>query len=309
MTPEILAILRAPFPPGCIGKLPKVSCKDCAKRSCTKPDHKPSRCKVCHAWITPSHVDLDFVGHADTTDRLLTADPGWTWEPLGWTEDGMPLVKKGLGGEWTMWIRLTVAGVTRLGVGSVAAGAYDAEKQLIGDAIRNAAMRFGVALDLWAKGDLESSLADATDEPGVPKAAKATKAAAKAAPAPPPAHVDPDTGEVKATRRRPPPAIPPGAMAPPTPAKATADTGPLPPEDDAFPMPEPRTPEVMASDEQHREVVTAMRLVPPERRAAFMKQWSTAGIPSNGDVIHFTAAHANQVQELVADFLAVDVNA
>jgi hypothetical protein len=48
-----------------------------------------------------------------------------------------------------LWIRLTVCGVTRLGVGD-----GKNMKERIGDAIRNAAMRFGVALDLWAKENL-----------------------------------------------------------------------------------------------------------------------------------------------------------
>ena len=48
-----------------------------------------------------------------------------------------------------LWIRLTVAGVTRIGVGD-----GKSMKEIIGDAIRNSAMRFGVALDLWAKEDL-----------------------------------------------------------------------------------------------------------------------------------------------------------
>ena len=45
----------------------------------------------------------------------------------------------------------TVCGVTRIGVGD-----GKSMKELIGDAIRNAAMRFGVALDLWSKEELES---------------------------------------------------------------------------------------------------------------------------------------------------------
>ena len=57
-----------------------------------------------------------------------------------------------------LWINLTVDGVTRPGYGSIEPGKFDAEKQLIGDAIRNAAMRFGVALTLWAKSELESEL-------------------------------------------------------------------------------------------------------------------------------------------------------
>jgi hypothetical protein len=35
-------------------------------------------------------------------------------------------------------------------------------KERIGDAIRNAAMRFGIALDLWSKEELESTLAEPT---------------------------------------------------------------------------------------------------------------------------------------------------
>ena len=54
-----------------------------------------------------------------------------------------------------MWIRLTVCGVTRLGYGDAGTkSGGDAIKEVIGDALRNAAMRFGAALDLWHKGDL-----------------------------------------------------------------------------------------------------------------------------------------------------------
>ena len=93
-------------------------------------------------------VQIRYVGHADVTDRLLTVDPFWTWEPLAVTPEGLPLVKNGC-----LWIRLTVCGVTRLGVGDCS----KSEKELIGDAIRNAAMRFGVALDMWTKDSLESA--------------------------------------------------------------------------------------------------------------------------------------------------------
>jgi hypothetical protein len=54
-----------------------------------------------------------------------------------------------------MWIKLTVCGVTRLGYGHAGdKEGGDAIKEIIGDALRNAAMRFGAALDLWHKGDL-----------------------------------------------------------------------------------------------------------------------------------------------------------
>jgi hypothetical protein len=67
-----------------------------------------------------------------------------------------------------MWIKLTIAGMTRLGYGHGAQkpgqdpGAR--EKEVIGDALRNAAMRFGVALELWHKGELHPDGEGATDE-------------------------------------------------------------------------------------------------------------------------------------------------
>jgi hypothetical protein len=110
-----LAQLETPFPPEAIGQIPK------------------------------GGVKLDYVGHAAVTKRLLQVDPGWTWEPLAMTPAGLPMFDQGKG----LWIRLTICGVTRLGYGD-----GDSIKECIGDAIRNAAMRFGVALDLWAKEDL-----------------------------------------------------------------------------------------------------------------------------------------------------------
>jgi hypothetical protein len=60
-----------------------------------------------------------------------------------------------------MWIRLTVCGVTRLGYGHPdGKKGGDAIKELIGDALRNAAMRFGAALDLWHKGELHKDSPD-----------------------------------------------------------------------------------------------------------------------------------------------------
>jgi hypothetical protein len=115
MTPDDAKALRAPFPASAIGKLPK------------------------------GGAQLDYVGHAATTDRILTVDYEWTWEPMALTPEGLPALDR----EGNLWIRLTVGGVTRLGVGD-----GPNMKVRIGDAIRNAAMRFGVALDLWAKEDL-----------------------------------------------------------------------------------------------------------------------------------------------------------
>jgi hypothetical protein len=50
-----------------------------------------------------------------------------------------------------MWGYLTLLGVTRIAVGSVEAHKADLDKELVSDFLRNAAMRFGIALALWTK--------------------------------------------------------------------------------------------------------------------------------------------------------------
>ncbi len=129
MTPEQQKLLRAPFPPERISQIPRKT-----KSGTT--------------------VRLDYVGHADVTDRLLAVDPAWTWEPVSPEEYGTLPPSNGL------WIKLTVAGVTRIGFGDAQGKTGgDAVKEMIGDAIRNAAMRFGVALDLWSKSDPDAPTA------------------------------------------------------------------------------------------------------------------------------------------------------
>jgi len=147
VTEEQAKRLRDEFPPSAIGHLPK------------------------------GGVMLAYVGHAATTDRLLQVDPEWSWEPFALTEQGLPA----LDSEGNLWIKLTVCGVTRPGVGD-----GKNAKERIGDAIRNAAMRFGVALDLWAKEDLApSGAATGTPSPVGEPAPVDTEASD-----PPPASVD-----------------------------------------------------------------------------------------------------------------------
>jgi hypothetical protein len=149
-----LAKLVEPFPPELIGKLPRVTCGDCSDRRKTCQQHKKERCGTCNAWVSTKHIHLDYVGHADVTRRLLDTDPMWSWEPAATDGNGLPLLDTDdKDNPVGLWIKLTVCGVTRLGYGSCPSGQNDAVKVLIGDALRNAAMRFGVALDLWAKGD------------------------------------------------------------------------------------------------------------------------------------------------------------
>jgi len=135
---KALAKLREPFPPEQVGKLPK------------------------------GGTQLDFVGHGFITARLLDVDPLWNWEPVALDPTGLPLLDEHGG----LWIRLTVCGVTRLGYGDAGGRkGPDATKVAIGDALRNAGMRFGLALDLWCKGDADAIPA--------PKQTLADKARAK----------------------------------------------------------------------------------------------------------------------------------
>lgn len=152
-----LAKLREPFPDHLISKLPKPTK---AQTEAVKADFKKGiRCNVCGSWHHPDVVHLDYVGHAALTHRLLDTDPNWFWEPLA-LRDGLPAFDSSGG----LWIKLTVCGVSRLGYGHAASkpgqdpGAR--EKEVIGDALRNAGMRFGAALDLWHKGDLHTTTDD-----------------------------------------------------------------------------------------------------------------------------------------------------
>lgn len=147
--PAGLELMRQEFPPHQVSKLPKGTK---AQNEC-RADEKRD-CKLCGGWHHPKIRHLDYVGHAAMTNRLLDADPHWTWEPLAYTEHGLPRFDESGG----LWIKLTVCGHTRIGYGHadrkqhMDAGAR--EKEVIGDALRNAAMRFGAALEFWHKGEL-----------------------------------------------------------------------------------------------------------------------------------------------------------
>lgn len=164
-----LAKLREPFPDHQISKLPKPTARKEIMDGLPKAE-----CKICGGYHQTSKIiHLDYVGHAALTDRLLEADPWWSWEPMA-TVDGLPKLDS-LGG---LWIRLTVCGMTRLGYGHAGdKRGGDALKEVIGDALRNAAMRFGAALDLWHKGDLH--LEDDEDEKPKGKASSDEKPVTK----------------------------------------------------------------------------------------------------------------------------------
>ena len=163
--PSPLAKLREPFSPDHISKLPKETRAQIDARK-TNKNLMVWNCKECGNHHHKDAVHLDYVGHAALTHRLLDTDPEWFWEPVAFGQDGLPALDRNGG----LWIRLTVLGVTRLGYGDAdGKQGGNAIKEAIGDALRNAAMRFGAALDLWHKGDLHGDDADHVEENSKPQ--------------------------------------------------------------------------------------------------------------------------------------------
>jgi len=157
--PSGLALLREPFPEHQISLLPKPYSKDSPK----------GKCAECGKYHGLPAVHLSYVGHAALTDRLLDVDPNWTWEPLAIGADGLPAFDKNGG----LWIKLTICGMTRLGYGDAQGKTGgNAVKEAVGDALRNSAMRYGAALELWHKGQLhideDEPESPAAQPPGVP---------------------------------------------------------------------------------------------------------------------------------------------
>lgn len=187
--------LRAPFSDNQIGKLPKLTCRNCRDSQFKACDnHTKTRCDVCGNWISPAHTHLDYVGHADITDRFLEVDPEWDWEPVAREVDQQLLlaaVQTGnadivnavlnsappkLDSNGGMWMRVTIAGVTRLGYGDGGGKrGPDALKVAIGDGLRNAGMRFGAGLDMWRK-DAEPADSDSSPTSKPPQQQRTNKA-------------------------------------------------------------------------------------------------------------------------------------
>lgn len=122
------------------------------------------------------NIQLDYVGHAEITKILIEIDPLWDWRPLKIDDDGLPAyrVENGMA---HMAGELTLLGHTRLAVGSAPHNKQDLLKELVSDFLRNASMRYGIALRLWSKEEW-------SDSPAPAKPAKKTAAKKTAAPAP-----------------------------------------------------------------------------------------------------------------------------
>lgn len=129
--------------PATLSKLPKP----------TKRDNAKGHCNDCGGWHGLPAIHLDYMGHADVTLALIEVDPCWDWEPLA-VENGSPVIAN-QGGRLVMWGYLTVHGKRLLCVGTCESGKGDPEKELIGDLLRNGAMRFGIGTRLWSKADGE----------------------------------------------------------------------------------------------------------------------------------------------------------
>jgi hypothetical protein len=94
---------------------------------------------------------LEFVSHAEVTRALIEVDPLWTWEPMGHDDHGQPVLERDTNGSPVgLWGWMTVCGVRRPCYGSCEARDREPVKILVGDLIRNGAMRFGCCAALWS---------------------------------------------------------------------------------------------------------------------------------------------------------------
>lgn len=147
------ADLRAEFPEDDRGLLPRAKFnKDDPKGECTGEANARGDGRTCGKYHVLPAVHLDYVGHAAITERLnkVAGPDGWDWEPLATDGSHLPLVTN-VGGDAVLWIRLTIGDVTKLGVGTCSKDRSDRDKVLIGDALRNAGLRFGMALEMWKR--------------------------------------------------------------------------------------------------------------------------------------------------------------
>lgn len=147
-TSEKLKALRKPFPPECVRLKPEYVGDyelDTSTGQTFIPDENYQLCPLCNKVHPLPAKHFKYVGHAFVTERLNEVDPCWTWTPMGLDADGLPIVKNG-----ELWGYLTVCGITHIGVGDAEGRTdFNAIKEMIGDSIRNAAMRFGCGLECW----------------------------------------------------------------------------------------------------------------------------------------------------------------
>lgn len=148
--------LSAKFPDSQVSKKPKFRA---AKVNGKTDTSGYAHCNICGGWHpTKGVIHLDYVGHADITTRLndVAGPENWSIEPMAYNADGTPLMSDG-----GMWCWMTIGETRKMCFGDAQGKTGpDAIKEIIGDAIRNGAMRFGVGTYLWSKSDAASQLID-----------------------------------------------------------------------------------------------------------------------------------------------------
>ena len=106
----------------------------------------------------PGQGDRRFVSHGHVTDRLIAVDPEWTWTVLKEFE-----YQHAEGNYWILG-RMTVGGVSREEYGH-GKNPMEAASHFI----RRAAMRFGVALDLWLSEEASAASSPSQEVDGEPR--------------------------------------------------------------------------------------------------------------------------------------------
>jgi hypothetical protein len=178
------AALAAPFPPEDIERKPQpVQKNDQDKYQCRAGTRGSADGYFCGGFHARS-LHIVYVGHAGITKRLndVLGPDGWAWEYAHRQVDKDVLLAALQSGDREMlrmvldaapplyqsgglWIRLTILGHTKPGFGD-ASGKNPSDpmavKEIIGDAIRNGAMRFGVGLYLWSKSDAAKAMQQAS---------------------------------------------------------------------------------------------------------------------------------------------------
>lgn len=116
-----------------------------------KKEAEKGKCGECGGYHGLPAIHLSYMGHAEVTLALIECDPEWSWRPVAFDrETGTPQIDV-QGNRLVLWGYLSVYDVERLCVGTCEKSKPDPEKELIGDLLRNGAMRFGIGTKLWSK--------------------------------------------------------------------------------------------------------------------------------------------------------------
>lgn len=154
--------LTSPFPVSWIEKLPKQLSREDRRRGKCEANGEGRFLSADGVFCGGYHaraVHLDYIGHAGITMRLneVCTPAGWRWKPMVKNVDSTPHIPRD---EFWIWLEIkdpeTGKWIRKQGVGD---DYRNSSKQAIGDALRNAAMRFGIGTYLWSKSEHAAELA------------------------------------------------------------------------------------------------------------------------------------------------------